>query len=497
MGEAVRVLVVDDEENLRHMLGLALSKDGFHVWTAATGREALDLLRGRDRFDVCVTDVRMPGMDGLAFVEEASRLDGAPTLIAMSAYGDEAIALEALRRGAFDYLSKPFEPGALSLKLRLLTERRRLDRPAPATPSAEPPPGLDAVVSVAPSMAKIFETVRKVASFPTTVLLTGETGTGKERIAGAIHREGKRRSQAFVAVNCGAIPENLLESELFGHVRGAFTDAQSDKVGLFDVANGGTLFLDEIGELPVGLQVKLLRVLVERSFRRVGDPETRPVDVRVIAATSRDLDAMVRQGSFREDLFYRLSVVAIHLPPLRERREDIPVLVAHFVDRIARRLGLTTPEISAEAMRALEDYDWPGNVRELENAVERALVLSDRGDRLTIADLDDRFGPAPSPETQLATWVEALGDRLSVREVLPRVERDLVRAALLRTGGHRGRAAALLGLSQRALLYKLKDYGIGPRYRGGEVEDDELDEPLEPETTKPPQGRPERGGPKT
>ena len=466
---SVRVLVVDDEESLRHMLGLALSKEGFAVWTAACGDEALDLLSGRERFDVCLTDVRMPGMDGLAFVERALRLEHAPTFVAMSAYGDEALALEALRRGAFDYLKKPFEPADLALKLRLLAERRRIlessrgpdpgARRAPGGFEAPTPEGLDAIVSVAPSMQRVFQTVRKVASYPTTILLTGETGTGKERVAGAIHAEGKRRAGPFVAVNCGAIPEPLLESELFGHVRGAFTDAHGDKTGLFEAADGGTLFLDEIGEMPVGLQVKLLRALVEGRIRPVGGTRSVPVDVRVVAATSRDLDERVRSGDFREDLYYRLAVVSLHLPPLRERRQDVPVLVDHFVASVAARLGLAAPEVSEAAMRTLCGYDWPGNVRELENAIERALVLSDGGDRLTVADLDERFETDVEPTVPLARWVEKLDD-LRVKIVLPEVERALVAAALARQGGSRTRAAETLGISQRALLYKLKEYGI-------------------------------------
>lgn len=463
MGDPIKVLVVDDEESLRHMLSLALSKDGFRVWTAASGNEALELLGTDAGFDVCVTDVRMPGMDGLTFVDEARRLGRAPTMVAMSAFGDEALALEALRRGAFTYISKPFEPAELSLQLRMVVEKRRLGR-EPSEGGAAPaagkrPEGLDAIVSVAPSMRRVFDVVRKVASFPTTVLLTGETGTGKERIAGAIHREGRRGARPFVAVNCGAIPEALLESELFGHVKGAFTDASSDKVGLFQAADGGTLFLDEIGELPVSLQVKLLRALVDREIRPVGSTRVHSVDVRVLAATSRDLEALVADGRFREDLFYRLAVVAIHLPPLRERREDIPVLVRHFVADIASRLELGRPEVSEEAMRILCAYDWPGNVRELENAIERALVLSDGGGRLTMADLDERFGAPAAPSDLLSRWVGRLGD-LSMKPALNEVEAELLRAALERTEGSRVKAAVLLGISQRALLYKLKEQGI-------------------------------------
>ena len=454
------------------MLSLALSKDGYHVWTASSGREALDVLKGNQAFDICVTDVRMPGMDGLAFIEDAVRLgERSPTFIAMSAYGDEKLAVEALRRGAFDYISKPFPPEELSLKLRLIVERKALGRlgrekgSAPAGPArpghtthTRQPPGLAEIISVAPAMRAIFRTVEKVATFPTTVLITGETGTGKERIAGAIHREGNRAGKPFVAVNCGAIPETLLENELFGHVKGAFTDASVDRPGLFEVAHGGSLFLDEIAELTPPLQVKLLRALVEREIRRVGDTRTIPVDVRVIAATSRHLPTLVREGLFREDLYYRLNVVSIHLPPLRERKEDVPVLIRHFVGQIGARLGLPSPAVTPEAMQILERYAWPGNVRELENAIERALVLSENGGRITAVDLDDRFdtdGAADGASSAVA------GDELSLKIVLPKVERDLIQRALEQTGGNRTRAATLLGISHRTLLYKLKEHGIG------------------------------------
>lgn len=456
------------------MLSLALSKDGYHVWTASSGSEALDLLRQKDRFDICVSDVRMPGMDGLAFIQEGARLGSrAPTFVAMSAYGDEELAVEALRRGAFDYISKPFAPEDLSLKLRLIVERRQLDRMAPegqtasrggspAGRASRRPAGLDEIVSIAPSMEEIFRTVRKVASFPTTVLITGETGTGKERIAGAIHREGVRAERPFVAINCGAIPENLLESQLFGHAQGAFTDARSDHAGLFEVAHGGSLFLDEIAELPLALQVKLLRALVEKEIRRVGDTRTIPVDVRVVAATARDLLEAVRAHQFREDLYYRLNVVAIHLPPLRARREDIAILARHFIGRLSERLGLPKPSITPNALTRLEAYDWPGNVRELENALERALVLSEGDGQITDADLDERFDPshrlAPGPVSGMGGLLE--GDELSLKVILPQVERLLIERALDKTEGNRTRAAKLLGISHRALLYKLKEHDV-------------------------------------
>ncbi|MGF1511565.1 MAG: sigma-54-dependent transcriptional regulator [Myxococcota bacterium] len=465
MTETRRILVVDDEESLRHMLSLTLSKAGFQVWTAGSGEEGLEALRKNDPFDLCLSDIRMPGMDGLAFVEQGLRLGrGRPTFIAMSAYGDEQVAVEALRRGAFDYVSKPFEGDDLLMKLRLVLEKRRLENERPSSEDSYPraphgTTGLDDVISVADSMERVFRVVRKVASYPTTVLLTGETGTGKERVASAIHREGRRASEPFVPVNCAAIPDALLESELFGHAKGAFTDAVQDRPGLFEVADGGTLFLDEVAELPVTLQVKLLRALVEKEIRRVGDHRVIPVDVRVIAATSQDLEAMVRAGTFRQDLFYRLNVVSIHLPPLRHRQEDIPVLAQHFVERLGQRLGLAQPCIEPEAVRLLRAYDWPGNVRELENAIERALVLSESEGRITSADLDGRFSGRPEIATSDLT-LPGGDDQLSLKVVLPKVERALIRKALAKTRGSRVQAAALLGISQRALLYKMKEYDI-------------------------------------
>jgi two-component system response regulator AtoC len=461
-----RILVVDDEESLRHMLGLTLSKAGYHVWTAASAEEGLEALRKNEPFDLCLSDIRMPGMDGLTFVEQGLRVaKGQPTFIAMSAYGDEQMAVEALRRGAFDYVSKPFEGDDLLVKLRLVSERRRLqeadDGPAagPGRATARPGRGLDDVLSVAPAMQAVFRTVRKVADFPTTVLITGETGTGKERIASALHQEGRRAGRAFVAVNCAAIPETLLESELFGHTKGAFTDAAVARPGLFEAADGGTLFLDEVAELPTTLQVKLLRALVEREVRRVGDHRTISVDARVIAATSRDLEAMVKEGGFRRDLFYRLNVVSIHLPPLRDRTEDVPVLAQHFVERLGRRLDLPQASIDADALAVLESYPWPGNVRELENAIERALVLAEHQGRITAQDLDGRFA-AGTPMATEDLPLPAGSTELSLKVVLPKVERALIRRALEKTRGNRSQAASLLGISQRALLYKLKEYEI-------------------------------------
>lgn len=464
--EGTRVLVVDDEESIRHMLSLSLSKDGFHVWTAGSGKEALDTIKRGDPIDICVTDIRMPGMDGLTLIADAQRLgDRAPTFIAMSAYGDKQLAVEALRRGAFDYISKPFEPEDLSLKLRLVVERDRMTSEAGGgresktnLPRSGGPARLDQIIMESAAMRAVAKTIRKVASFPTTVLITGETGTGKERIAGAIHAESKRASRPFVPVNCGAIPENLLESELFGHVKGAFTDAGADRMGLFEVASRGTLFLDEIGELPSTLQVKLLRALVAGEIRRVGATQPIAIDVRLIAATSRDLTKLQEQGGFREDLFHRLNVVSIEVPPLRDRVADIRPLLDHFSDRFCTKLELDAVQIGEDAIEMFEKYGWPGNVRELENALERALVLGDTPGRITALDLDDRFH-TPTRSKGGDDEIDE-DDELSLKIRLPRLERRLIQRALARTNGNRSRAAVCLGISHRALLYKLKDYGI-------------------------------------
>jgi len=468
-----RILVVDDEESLRHMLSLFLSKEGFHVWTAASGREGLEALKNGGPFDVCVTDVRMAGMDGLAFIQEAQRLgERAPTFIAMSAYGDKQLAIEALRRGAFDYISKPFEPGELSLKLRLVVERKELasaarapvERSASRAERRAGPATLAEIVTNSPEMQAIAKTIRRVAPFPTTVLITGETGTGKERIAGAIHAESKRAAAPFVAVNCGAIPEQLLEGELFGHIKGAFTDAQANRVGLFETASGGTLFLDEIAELPVHLQVKLLRALVEGEVKPLGAQRPVPVDVRVLAATSRDLPTLLKEGRFREDLFHRLNVVPIHVPPLRDRPSDVAPLVMHFAAILTKRFGLEKIEVSPDAIALMERYPWPGNVRELENALERAFVLSEGGGRITEADLDERFAALdtdPIGDTDSMVPPAADGEEvLTLRVRLAELEKTMIKKALERTRGNRSRASVVLGISHRALLYKLKEYGI-------------------------------------
>jgi two-component system response regulator AtoC len=453
---AERVLIVDDEPNLREMLQAILAREGYDTEGAAGGEEALSRLREHPA-DIVVTDLRMPGMDGLALLS-ALRAEGIlATVVVMTAYGSTATALEAMKAGAYDYISKPFKPEEIVLTLRKAQERERLRREnLKLRRELGRQFSREGIVFQSQAMAEVLRSVEKVAPYKSTVLVTGESGTGKEVIARAIHHSGPRGSQAFVAVNCGAIPSTLLESELFGHVKGAFTDAVRDRRGLFQEADAGTLFLDEIGELPLPLQVKLLRVLQEGVIRRVGDTREMAVDVRIIAATARVLATEVQRGRFREDLYYRLNVMHLAIPPLRERREDISVLAAHFLQKANDRLGTQVERIAAEAMECLRSYDWPGNVRELENVVERAVVLSE-GEVIGIDELPERFRPAPA---QPGEQPPVPPDDLSLKRAVRALEVSFIRRALQRTGGNRTRAAEILELSPRALLYKLKEYGI-------------------------------------
>ena len=449
-----RVLVVDDEPGLRQSLGLLLTDAGYTVTAEQDGRRALERAVA-ETFDLVLCDVRMPEMDGLTFLRNYRQRGGTALVIVMSAYGGEDAAIAAMKEGAYDYLAKPFRPDEVVLTLRKAEERERLRQEVAGLRAqlASGPTERGLIVESAP-MRQALALVARVAEHNTTVLITGESGTGKEVIARAIHRASPRANKAFVGINCAAIPEALLESELFGHVRGAFTGASGDKTGLFEAANGGTILLDEIGELPLGLQAKLLRVLQEGEIRRVGDQKTRKVDARVLAATARDLEAEIRGGRFREDLFYRINVVAIVLPPLRERRDDVAPLARHFVGLLAQRLGRPL-SLSDDAISWLEDQMWPGNVRELENAIERAAVLTNH-QILSPADLQS--GPLPAP---LAHDYEDEGEgRGTLRSVVEDAERQAISAALKATDGNRREAAERLGVSLRTLFYKIDRYGI-------------------------------------
>jgi two-component system, NtrC family, response regulator AtoC len=454
MSDPNRILVVDDEENVRHMLSSLLQLKGYEVEVAASGEEALTKSRS-EPYDVVLCDVRMPGMDGMAFLEALGGSKAEAAVIIMSAYGDLELAREAVRRGASDYINKPVKNDEVLLRIGIAEQRQSLRREnlqLKRVLSQES--SFENIIGRSPSMQAMFRMVEKIAEFKSTVLIQGESGTGKELLARAVHNRSVRKDKPFVAVNCGAIPENLLESELFGHVRGAFTDAVRNKQGLFEEADNGTLFLDEIGELPLGLQVKLLRVLQEDEIRRVGDNRSRKVDVRILAATIRDLATEVRQGNFREDLFYRLNVLTVKIPPLRERAEDIPQLVEHFLRRCNAKLGTHIQGVEPQALKLLVEYPWPGNVRELENLIERAVILCD-GDRITPGLLTDKvrqtLGPSSAP---------FVGGDLSIKKAVRSVEETLIRRALTQTGGNRTRAAKLLEISHRTLLYKLKDYRI-------------------------------------
>jgi len=457
-----RVLVVDDEPGLRQSLGLLLTDAGYTVTAEQDGKRALERATGESEpFDLILCDVRMPEMDGITFLRKFRERGGTALVIVMSAYGGEDAAIAAMKAGAYDYLPKPFRPDEVVLTLRKAEEREHLRQEvAGLKAQLATGPAERGLIAESAAMRQALSLVARVAEHNTTILITGESGTGKEVIARAIHRASPRTGKAFVGINCAAIPEALLESELFGHVRGAFTGATADKAGLFEQASGGTILLDEIGELPVGLQAKLLRVLQENEIRRVGDQKTRRVDARVLAATARDLEAEVRAGRFREDLFYRINVVVITLPPLRERREDIAPLARHFVARLAQRFGRPLA-LSDDALAWLKQQEWPGNVRELENAIERAAVLSNK----EVLDRSDfRTAPAGAqhaallPSGSAPPPMDKDGELLS--DIVATAERQAIANALRATDGNRREAAKRLGVSLRTLFYKIERYRL-------------------------------------
>jgi DNA-binding NtrC family response regulator len=442
-----RVLVVDDEKPQRDILQMILEAEGYETTAAGNGRQALQAA-GADTFDVVLTDLKMPDMNGLEVLSELLALQPAPLVILMTAHGTIDSAVEAMRRGAFDYLTKPLEKDELLLVVRRAMERAHLVREnRMLREQLRDRFRLDNIVGAHGSMQEVFRVVHKVAASSSTVVIYGESGTGKELIARALHHASDRRSRPLYAVNVAALPESILEAELFGHEKGAFTGAAARKIGLFEQASGSTLFLDEVGDLKRDLQVKLLRALQEREVMRVGGTERIPIDVRIIAATNHDLEREVREGSFREDLYYRLNVIPIVLPPLRERRTDIPPLVEHF---IAKYAGTEKRNVSAEALKILMSYSWPGNVRELESTIERALLLGE-GPLIVPADLPAgvRAG-VTAPRGPLDLEIPESGIDLE------RLERSLIKKALAKAEGNVSRAARLLGLSRRTLQYRLE-----------------------------------------
>jgi two-component system response regulator AtoC len=450
-----RILIVDDEENFRHMLSVILVKEGYEVETASNGEEGLQKAR-TSPFDQILCDIRMPRMDGLEFLKEIQKTAVEVTIIVMSAYGTVDIAIEAMKLGAYDYISKPFKPDEIILTLRKAEEREQLRRENQLLRrEVAKEYSFENIVSKNEKMQKLFDVIKKVAQYKSTVLISGESGTGKELVARALHYNSERSQNPFIPVNCGAIPENLLESELFGHAKGAFTDAIRTKKGLFEEADGGTLFLDEIGELPGPLQVKLLRVLQEGEIRRIGESKSIKVDVRIVVATVKDLTKEVNEGRFREDLFYRLNVLPIHIPPLRERKEDIPLLIHHFINKFNQSMNKNVAGIDHGALEALMNHKWYGNVRELENTIERAIVLTDK-DIIGLENL-----PIEIQEFKEEFQLEPLPDEeYSIKKASKTLEINLINKALRKTKGNHTHAARLLEISHRALLYKIKEYGI-------------------------------------
>lgn len=447
------ILIIDDEAPMRHMLRMVLERDGYTISEAVSGRQGLERLQA-GHYSLILCDIRMPEMDGLSFLKEKQARQFGGTVIMMSAYGSVDTAVECMKQGAYDYISKPFRPDEILLTVRKAEERLQLRQENVQLKKnmrrSSRPQGVAAIVHRSAVMKDLLETVLKAAEVPAPVLITGPTGTGKELIARALHAESPRSDKPFLAVNCSAIPAGLLESELFGHAKGAFTGADRARNGLFGAADGGTLLLDEIGDFPIELQPKLLRVLQEREVRRIGESRPTPVDVRVVAATAKDLKEAVANGSFREDLFYRLAVISVELPALEQRSEDIAALVESYLPRIAARLKQPVPVMSQKALDKLARQPWPGNIRELLNVLEKTMVLCREE---TIGESDLALHDHPVAQIDPAT--------LSLKKATAELEKDYIEKALLATKGNRTQAAKILEISLRSLIYKIKDYGVG------------------------------------
>jgi two-component system response regulator PilR (NtrC family) len=451
------ILIVDDERSMREFLGIYLRREGYRIEAASGGNEAIASIKAR-AFDVIITDLRMPDVDGLTILAEAKRIRPDAEVIVVTAFSTTETAIAAMKAGAHDYLTKPFKIDEVGLVVDRAMEKRRLARENVALrDEIKGRYKLDRLLGKSPPMERVFEILRKVASTRTSVLLIGESGTGKELAARALH-ELSPRTGPFVAVNCGAIPETLLESELFGHVRGSFTGANVDKQGLFEAANSGTLLLDEVADLPLAMQVKLLRVLQERRVKPVGGVSEREVDVRIVAATNRDLEAEVEKSAFRQDLYYRLNVIQLRLPPLRERREDLPLLVDHFIRKFSAEHGRNVVGAAPEVMSALMLYHFPGNVRELENMIERAVTLSNT-DWLALDAFPNLIGLQGVQESP-STVGHLPESGLDLEHHLEEYERSILIKALERTGGNRTEAARLLGVSFRSMRYRLSKLGV-------------------------------------
>jgi two-component system, NtrC family, response regulator AtoC len=478
--EHKQILVVDDEPNLRRVLSAQLERDGYDVHTAEDGEQALSILK-EHHIDLVITDLRMPRIDGMELLRRAQKIDAELPVVMITAHGTVDNAVEALKSGAFDYLTKPFD----QVEVRTIVAKALRTRDLSATEASRPFHEIPVegarygIIGQSASIMDLYAVLDRVADTPTTVLITGESGTGKELVARALHESSSRSDKSFIKVNCAAIPKDLMESELFGYERGAFTGAVGSKPGRFELASTGTLFLDEIGSIPVEMQVKLLRALQESEFERVGGVRTIRVDVRLIAATNSDLKKEIAQGSFREDLYYRLNVVPIRLPSLRERASDIPLLVTHFIRKFNVRLKKAIDGVEPAALSRLTSYPWPGNIRELENVIERAVLFCD-GDELHLSDLpaevrgsgaagsfDASSTPAPPPSSESSSGPSD-GLKEQVKAAMSRLERELIVRALEQTSGNVTHAARLLKISRKGLQLKMKELGLREQGERGE-----------------------------
>ena len=454
-----KILVVDDEKSLREVMSIMLKRAGYEVTEAPDGEQAIGHVN-KEIYDLVITDLRMPKADGMDVLKAVKSLSPDTVVLVVTAFGTADSAVEAMKQGAYDYLTKPFQVDEVQLIIRNALEKRRLStenmllKREIASQSS-----FSQIVGQSEAMQKVFDVVRKVADSKSNVLICGESGTGKELVARAIHYNSARSAMPFVAVNCSAVPETLLESELFGHMKGSFTGAVANKAGLFEIANGGTIFLDEIGDTTPPTQVKLLRVIQEREFRRVGGNQDMKVDVRVIAATNRDLEKAVADGSFREDLYYRLDVIPIRLPPLRLRAGDIPLLVSHFLEKFSQDSGKAAPTIAPDAMHVLLGHEWRGNVRELENLIERVVAFS-TGASVTDTDIRGWLHHAVTPQPSQGIPTDLPEDGLDLEGLINGIEKDLLMRALERSKWVKKKAARLLKLNTRSFRYRLEKYAI-------------------------------------
>ncbi len=455
-----RILVVDDEESIREFLEIMLKKEGFEVSLAEDGARAKEMIQKKS-FDMVISDLQMPNMNGIELLKFVK--DSAPDIVFMmiTAFGTTETAVEAMKMGAYDYITKPFKIDEVRLNINnalksqnLEVENRSLKKELVKEYSFQN------IIGNSPVMHQIYDLIKRVSQAPTNILVTGESGTGKEVIAKAIHYNGPLKDRPFVTINCGAIPENLMESEMFGHKKGSFTGAVTDKVGLFEVADSGSLFLDEVGELPITIQVKLLRAIQERIIRRVGATDDMKVDVRIIAATNRNLEEMVQKGTFRQDLFYRLNVINIKTPPLRDRKEDIPILAQHFLKKYNDKMSKNIGGISDEAIEILKKYDYPGNVRELENMIERTVAL-EGGQTILPESLPPMVNTMSGRKMASSHEIEVTNDGVDLDKVMGQIEKELLIKAIHTAGGIKKKAAKLLSITFRSMRYRVEKYNLG------------------------------------